>query len=56
MTEEKNTERSITNKKTYFKKENKRKFSKEDLKRFKKIADRFDEILENEKKLNKEEK
>ena len=49
MTEKKSTDKSVTNKKTYFKKE--RKFSDADLKRFKKLEKRFLEILENEKKL-----
>ena len=56
MTEKKSTDKYVTNKKTYYKNENKRQFSEADLKRFKKLAERFDEILALEKKLNKEEK
>jgi hypothetical protein len=50
--EKKSADKSITNKKTYFKKE--RKFSEQDLKRFKKLEERFEEILKEEKKLKKE--
>ena len=47
MTEKKSTNKSVTKKKTYYEK---KKFTDQDLKRFKKLEERFNEILQLEKK------
>ena len=51
MTEKKSTNKSVTKKKTYYEK---KKFTDQDLKRFKKLEERFNEILQLEKKSKKE--